>query len=147
MNFLDRSFYLTGGHDGYNSSKSVFYYKVADNAWFKAPHHLKQDRHSHGSCLLKSKLWVFGGRCGHHFLDSLEVYDVLHEYFDWQVMGLKMLTKRSCFAISPLSDTEFIIMGGTYDGSDLQDVVILDTANMKPKQIETDPPMAFSCQS
>ena len=86
---------------------------------------MRQDRQSHGSCLLNTKLWVFGGMCGLQFLDSIEVFDVEHTW-DWQNLHIQGLTKRSCLAMCPLSATQIIVMGGSFNGSDRDDAVVLD---------------------
>ena len=91
---------------------------------------MQQDRHSHSSCILGTKLWVFGGLCGINWLDLVEYYDVV-TMMPWQTCKHSILTGRTCASMSALSQTEILIMGGARTNNDLNDAIVFDTSTRK----------------
>ena len=75
-NYRDRAVYITGGFsDTEKALDSVMKFDLSTREWTDAPA-INQARLGHSSCVLGSKLYVFGGRDGERYLNSLEVLNV-----------------------------------------------------------------------
>ena len=109
-NYNDKFVFLAGGLYSGVSSSVVEYYSIEKNLWYSAPN-LNQKRHSHYSCQLGDKIYVFGGRVDDkNWLNSVEILDatalIRGERVSWTLIqpSQKSFTPRTrplVTAISP----------------------------------------------
>ena len=93
-----------GGYEHGGVSRSVFRFDLGNNQWEQA-RSMNEVRIRHSSCVLKNKLYVFGGYDDSGLLQSLDVLDVesstlevldvessLQSSFRWSLINLVAIT-------------------------------------------------------
>jgi len=88
----------------------VIAFDTVTNSWQMPPQQMNQPRHSHSSCALGDRVYVFGGSDGHAKLDSVESFDVKQN--EWSLFSVEGFTSRIFPVVCPISPTEIVIMGG-----------------------------------
>lgn len=98
---------------------STIGYDVAEDTWSLAPS-FKIARNAHSSCVVGSKLYIFGGEDAEGTLiNTIESYDVEgpvknEDELAWERINVDAVTPRIYSIVSPLSLSDVVIMGGDY---------------------------------
>lgn len=109
---------------------------------------LNKKRGYHGSCYIDNTIYVFAGFCledtpGH--LKSIE-YKPLGK--NWQLIDDLEMSERLHPAVTAITRTQIVIMGGeSSTGELLSDILILDTNTLSISQAIADSGINFKCES
>ena len=108
---------------------------------------LNEARRSHSSCILGSKIFVFGGRVGEGiFLDSIESLDLSYNQV-WQLFRVQTFTPRCAAAVCAFSPTQIVIIGGEYfNGCYHSDVIVYNDKERSALQV-AEAGFSFQCWS
>ena len=94
-------------------------------------------RSEHSSCAMGNEVYVFCGWDGSQYLSSIECLNVAEQQAAWEIFTVDALTVRNSPVVCPLSDSDFVIMGGYADCNYLSDVIILDKRSRTAEQVLT----------
>jgi len=80
-------------------------------------------RREHSSCIMNTKLFVFGGFREYFRLDSIECLETDSSGGSWELIHLPVFTKRTHPAVLAIDDNQIVILGG-WDNERLNDVIV-----------------------
>ena len=123
-NYKDRKIMVIGGwRAGFFKLflKECAIYNIIDDTWESAPS-LNTPRARHAACVMKEKVYAFGGYSTVATFNSIEILDLTAKTLTWDwVQPDGFLPRRDCIAC-PLNGNEIAILGGDNKG-DLNDVL------------------------
>ena len=118
-NYEDKSCLLTGGAAKDNTGKwrphgSLLIYDIAEDTWSEGAA-FKVARNAHSSCVVNTKLFIFGGEDDYGMLvKTIESIEMAAPEQVWEQIVVEAFTPRIYAIVSPVSDTDAVIMGGDY---------------------------------
>lgn len=116
---------------GRKTHRSVFRFDIMTRAFAEAPR-LNVARCSAGSCVLNGKLYAVSGiDSSKNKLNTIECLDVAGGGRKWEMHTIAALEPRSNPLVSPLTETQFMIAGG----SDKEDVLVVDEFTLTAKKV------------
>ena len=96
---------------------------------------MHQRRQGHSSCVQGRNLWVFGGTCGHNFVSTIELSDLIKNT-GFEQIQVPLISMRANPAVCVLNDSKILVAGGSYEGKDRDDAIIFDSAFNTAKPAE-----------
>ena len=104
-------------------------------------------RSEHASYTLGENLFVFCGWDGTQYLSSIEILNVTVKQAPWESLNLSALTKRGSPCVCPISNNEFLIMGGYAGACYLSDILIFNTDTKTAELKQNLPETQFACST
>lgn len=96
---------------------------------------MHQRRQGHSSCVQGRNLWVFGGTCGHNFVSTIELADLVKNT-GFEQFQVPLIWTRANPVVCVLNDSKILVAGGSYEGKDRDDAIIFDSDYNKAKPAE-----------
>lgn len=110
------SIYITGGIHSQNTYGNVVRFDLASNAFIQDVPFMSMNRHYHSSCVTKDiKLFVFGGKNGFYYLNSIEVLDLKLNKQWTQIVLDDSFSSRALPSVFQIDPTTVLIMGGGFE--------------------------------
>lgn len=108
----NRYFVVTGTRQPATESATAERYDTVTNEWTEMPR-LNLGRYRHSSCSLLDSIYVFCGMDRNaNKLSSIEIFNTRHWDEGWKLIQVPSLRDRIFPAVSPLNDSQILILGG-----------------------------------
>ena len=144
LSFQNQYIIVTGCWNKKQQLKAVHRYSTREDRWDSELPETNEDRDDHSSCIVRSKLFVFGGFKKQYdrrypeedrVTASIEFLNLLNISQGWQLVRFQHFSARYACMATPLNLNTIFIGGGVSAERRLNDILLFNVDTMTFKQM------------